>query len=106
MNVVNQGDARQGRGQSGHHRGSHRMGMNQLKPAAADEMGQLPRWPQIEAVAHRCIDQGRRLALPHDGEAARLHTCLRHLEPQRFQPSGEQVLDAFRAGVMLAVDDM
>ena len=82
------------------------MRVNQLKSLAANEPRHLPRRPQVEAASHRRLVQGGRCGLAHRRESARLQTNLAHLEPKSGQIAGQQVLHAFRPGVMFAVDDV
>ena len=82
------------------------MRMDQAKSAFTNEPGQLQGRTRIEPIPHRHVHQRDRPVLSHGGEPAGLETRLGHVEPQRRQSPGQQVLHTFRPRVVLAVDDV
>ena len=87
-------------------RGPRRVGVDERVVLVLDQADELLHDPQVEAAAHRHLDErgGRRLA--GDREAKRLHAGEADVVAELRQLLGEQILHALGARVVLAIDEM
>ena len=106
MRVVHQRHARQLGRDRPHHRGPHRVAVDDLMPPASHDAGHLPRGTQVKPRPHRHVIQRRLARLAHGVEEIELHASELHAESALRQAFRQQILNALRAGIVFAVDDV